>query len=309
MPKHKTISTEKVRLQKFTKKPYKGADISMVKHCYINDNNSLVKDPNDCWMSYGEVKTVRTTVEMFAKEYTSCARNQALCLSNVDIDGVQDVFSGQRASDGDLTRTRDNFSWVDGPAAILIDIDGFDGTQERAIEIICDFWPEFEHAAKVIAPSSSAGIINADTNEQLTSTNNFHIVVFVENASSLPHPKILQEQVKRKAWLAGYGRILIAKDGAMHLRCTVDTAVLSPERLVFRGAPDLDPPLRREVPDAKYVDGVWVNTAVFTEPLSPAENDANSTSAPASTYNPTALKAMASENMFESRTVPFTIKS
>lgn len=271
MPKHKTISTEEVRIQKFTKKTCNGTDTTMVKHCYIDDNNLLAKDASECWLSSGEVETITTTVKTFAREYTTCARNQALCLSNVDIDGVQNVFSGKNAQDGDLTRTRDNFFWAEGPAAILIDFDGFDGTQEQAIEMVSNFWSGFEYAAKVIAPSTSAGIFNTDTDQRLTTTNNFHTIVFVEDASTLPEPKILQERANQKAWLAGYGNILISRSGCMLIRCVVDTAVFSPERLVFRGVPDLDPPLNRKVPDAKYIDGDWVDTAIFTEPLSQAQ--------------------------------------
>jgi P4 family phage/plasmid primase-like protien len=272
MPDYRSsIVAEQVRIQRFTKHSVNGTDSGMVKECSVSGDGNLIKDSSQCWMSHGEVKTVEVAISEFGDVLTSCGRDQALCFSNIHLDGIQPIASMKHAKEGELTRTLDNFGWDHGPAALLFDADAFNGDIEAAIESIDTFCPGFKDAAKVYAPSTADGIFNTETGNPVSGTTSFHLILFVHDASVLPDPKTMRDRFLQKAWLAGYGHIFITKDGKMLPRCVVDVAVFSPERLIFRGEPALAPPLAKEPCVARYFDGTWLDTTVFTEPLTAVE--------------------------------------
>lgn len=263
--KKKKIGAQTVRLQRFTKT---GNESGMVKRIRLTDDGELEKDSSSCWLSDGEAETFEPSISDFASIIDHCDQDQAFCFSNIRLDGQQVIKSQRKATNGELTRTGDNFGWTDGPAALLFDIDGFDGSVDDVIQAIDKFSPGFTDAAKIIASSTSAGISNTETGEALTENMNSHLVVFIENAADLPVPKTIRDNLLARAWLAGHGSTQISKCGALLTRCIIDLAVLSPERLVFRGAPELDDALKREVEPAQFADGDWLDISPMIEPLS-----------------------------------------
>jgi hypothetical protein len=71
----------------------------------------------------------------------------------------------------------------------------------------------------------------------------------------------------------GFGWVLIGKAGQLLERSIVDRTVAGPERLVFEGAPILEPPLEQDV-DSRRPDGVageTVDTSAACPPLTAAE--------------------------------------
>ena len=80
-----------------------------------------------------------------------------------------------------------------------------------------------------------------------------------------------------RAWLKGYGWLMISKAGSLLERAIIDRSVGSPERLVFEGAPEITKPLAQDAESRRPVvyDGkVVVDTRAICKPLTPDERQA-----------------------------------
>ena len=100
--------------------------------------------------------------------------------------------------------------------------------------------PELARTARVVRRSTSAGISNADTGEQLPGSNGQHIFLQVQDGGDVER---FLRSLHGRCWLAGFGWMMVGAGGQLLERSIVDRMVGAPERLVFEGAPVLDPPL------------------------------------------------------------------
>lgn len=94
--------------------------------------------------------------------------------------------------------------------------------------------PEFKSAGFVGSNSSSSGIHNPKADKSF-SGGGFHIYLVVEKEDSSD----LKNQLEMRLWNAGLGYIDFARNGSMLKRSIIDTAVFSPERLVYEARPEL----------------------------------------------------------------------
>ena len=92
----------------------------------------------------------------------------------------------------------------------------------------------YSKLARVIRASTSAGIYNADTGERFPGSGGLHVYVFVGDGEDIPR---FLETLQKRAWLAGFGWIMVAARGQLLVRSIVDTSVGLPERLSFEGPP------------------------------------------------------------------------
>ena len=67
-----------------------------------------------------------------------------------------------------------------------------------------------------------------------------HVYVFVKDGTDIPR---FLEALQKRAWLAGFGWIMVGGCGQLLVRSIVDTSVGLPERLVFEGPPQIVAPL------------------------------------------------------------------
>jgi putative DNA primase/helicase len=163
------------------------------------------------------------------------------------------AFSG-----GDVkARTKEHFSFYDGPGVLFLDND----PNPNAVPPVAAYAPDElmslleKHVpgigsavAYVSAHSSGAGdIIESATGETLRHSRGIHVYLAVDDARESPR---IGETIFKRLWLAGYGSIGFAKNGAMLVRCPIDGSVFSPERIDYTCPAILGPGLERKPLDA-----------------------------------------------------------
>lgn len=163
------------------------------------------------------------------------------------------AFSG-----GDVkARTKEHFSFYDGPGVLFLDNDPNPDAvppvaayaPDELISLLEKHVPGIRPAvAYVSAHSSGAGdIIDSATGETLRQSRGIHVYLAVDDAREIPQ---IGETIFKRLWLAGYGCIAFAKNGAMLVRCPIDGSVFSPERIDYTCPAILGPGLERKPLDA-----------------------------------------------------------
>jgi hypothetical protein len=113
--------------------------------------------------------------------------------------------------------------------------------------------PALEGIEHVVRASTSAGLYNMDTGEEIAGSDGLHIYVLIKDSSDTPR---FLDNLYDRLWLSGVGWHRVGKTGQLLERAIVDRFVSGSERLVFEGPPSLDPPLaqhperRRPIPYA-----------------------------------------------------------
>ena len=102
-------------------------------------------------------------------------------------------------------------------------------------------WPEARNGAYVIRPSSSDGV--TAPNAPTVTSDGLHGFFLVRDVSQ---SKAILEALEARAWNEGLAWIALGKAGAKMRRSIVDTAVGSPERLIFEAGPLLVAPVTRQ---------------------------------------------------------------
>jgi len=101
--------------------------------------------------------------------------------------------------------------------------------------------PGFGLVAYSGAGSCSRGITVTATNKVYEGGGGLHVYISAKDVD-LPGFK---RYLVANLWIAGFGYIAFARNGAMLERCIVDLSVLSPERLIYEADPILDKGLSR----------------------------------------------------------------
>jgi hypothetical protein len=165
------------------------------------------------------------------------------------------------------------------PALALLDFDAKGMPPEIADEMqrLGGFWatlrsvtPALHSVGHVSRRSTSAGLFRSDTGERLPGSGGLHVYLSVRDGSDVERfLRVLHE----RCWLFGFGWLMIGAGGQLLERSIVDRMVGAPERLVFEGAPILDPPLAqdRESRRPAPVDGHALDTVAACPPLTIVE--------------------------------------
>ena len=123
----------------------------------LSENGDLLKDASQCWISRGEIETVKTCLRDYAGLISNLTSNQAIVLCNQNI-GKQKLVSKQNKKQHPeaITRTREDLPWIEGPGLLLFDVDISEdyapNSIEESIADIDTVVPGFTNAAKVIVP-------------------------------------------------------------------------------------------------------------------------------------------------------------
>ena len=164
---------------------------------------------------------------------------------------------------GEISRSRDNFAWPNGPGVLFLDFDGkHDADSIPALrQALASAMPELDQAPQVWTRSSSAAIFDPATGE--TSHGGLHCYVIVADAGAIP---TIGRQLYDALWMNGHGYHELSRgdNPAALERCLVDASVWQPERLDYAAAPIVEAPLSRTAPTVIKV----VNTDA--SPLDPA---------------------------------------
>jgi hypothetical protein len=177
-------------------------------------------------------------------------------------------------------RTLSTFRFRPGePAAVLLDFDrkgmpkGVADRLDAAGSFkgaIAELLPDLASYARVIRASTSAGLCNQETGERFPAGGGLHLYLLAKDGADIP--RFLRD-LQGRAWLAGFGWILVAGRGALLTRSIADITVGSPERLVFEGPPLLVPPLAQDEAERRPIahDGELIDTRIACPPLTEAQ--------------------------------------
>src|ERR1700722_16969708 len=207
------------------------------------------------------------SVHALASAINSLGSNEAIAIGTLK-EGVSDgahVVSKRNLPEpeqvGVIARTKDFLIFPKYKAGyILFDIDTkgmLQPIRERIATLggawpaIVDAVPKLAGAARVIRKSSSSGISNPETGETRDSDGE-HIFVLVSLATAVPDTR---KRVHDMLWRAGLGWFVVGAAGQMLERSLVDTAVGSPERLIFEGPVILADPLVQSPRPATAFEG------------------------------------------------------
>ena len=260
----------------------------LTKRISLAPDGSLRSDGSECIMAKGTAKRVTcATLQVFASYISECRNHEAIALGALRPDLPDEVkivtkshLEKLNGTANDLiARTSDHILYRIGqPALALIDIDtkGMPDAVRGKIKEAGGYWaalvsvvPELEQASRVVRRSTSTGISRSDTGQALPGSNGAHIFVLVQDGGDIER---FLRTLHDRCWLAGFGWFMVGAGGQLLERSIVDRMVYAPERLVFEGAPVLDPPLLQDLASrqATVTDGAPLDTVARHVPRSPS---------------------------------------
>lgn len=231
--------------------------------------NKLVSDASECRMSRGKSTKVSLTLPEFPEFLSGLSFSEAIATGWVD--GPADQYALlpkeaylsenytlpiHHADHGSYsTRTKESFT-QEGSSLIVFDYDHDETAKlqiscpEQFIEVLANVIPNFDKVSYVRTFSTSSSIYQTSTDKCLRPAEGFHIYMVVEDGSDL---KAFGERLNDRLWLEGFGHVKVSKSGALLKRTLVDTAVFSPERLIFEAGAVCGPDLEQRLPSPEYV--------------------------------------------------------
>ncbi len=235
------------------------SDGPLSKHIRLN-GAGIVSDGSACRMSRGTAQRRSLDSALALADMIADMRpNQALALGHLRDDLPEAVNVVCRADLSDkndpntIARTGEFLRYTPGePGWMLIDVDAKDAPKEitdkrkqiggvwKAIVSVAD---ALSSAARVSRASTSAGVYHSKTDKRYPGSLGRHIYVLVRDASDIKRAlSVLHDRL----WLAGFGYYVVGAAGQLLDRSLIDASVYGPERLVFEGAPVIEPPLAQD---------------------------------------------------------------
>ena len=185
------------------------------------------------------------------------------------------------AQPGVIARTGSNIIYREKlPAPVLLDFDtkGMPPEVANRLDAAGGFWPALigvlpalGRAARVSRFSTSAGLYRTDSDDKIPGSNGQHVYGIAKDGADIVR---FLTALHQRCWLAGYGWMMVGAAGQLLERSIVDRTVGAPERLVFEGPPQLEPPLAQDA-EARCpiaIEGETIDTVAVCPPLTVVEN-------------------------------------
>jgi hypothetical protein len=217
-----------------------------------------VSDSSACVMSRGRARRFRfASVLELAGLLENLGFDEAITLGVLRQDLPEEVAIVTKdklnGETGVVARTQEYFVFRPATRAMaLVDFDkkGMPAAVEARLAELGGLWaalvsviPALATAARVLRPSTSAGLFRADTEERLSHSGGVHAFIAVEDGTDIER---FLKTLHARCWLAGLGWMMVGAGGQLLERSIVDRVVGAPERLVFEGAPVLAAPLAQD---------------------------------------------------------------
>ena len=257
------------------------ADGILSKRIWLSPEGRVQSDGSDCKMWEGTAKRAKAnTAAELAEIIGTCTSRQALALGYPG-DGVPDdvrVVTKAKLNQNPnaIARTREFISYRKGvPAWVLLDYDTKGIPPEITASIreagglwalLCVLVPGLAVAAHVIRASTSAGLYNTETNEEIPGSDGLHIYIKIADGADAHR---FLHNLHDRLWLNSFGWYLIGKAGQLLERSPIDCAVAAPEGLKFEGAPAVEPPLAQDAEKRRPVahEGSAIDSVTVSPPL------------------------------------------
>jgi P4 family phage/plasmid primase-like protien len=226
----------------------------LTKEFSLTKDGKLEKDSSKCKLTEGSVKRIDAPFKDVGGILDGLALNQAITLGVPGVSQGEIVSSKIHGSRSDaITRTKDQFRFTNR-FMIYFDYDPPPDkpplTKEGLITKLRTLHPGLQDAAMLWRPSSSSFIYSGD--QELTGLTGQHVYVPCRNPEGL-EPFI--STLKCECWFRELGWIMISAAGTALERVLFDTAVFSPERLVFEAGAQLESGLTQRLPESEYYPG------------------------------------------------------
>lgn len=176
------------------------------------------------------------TIEAFAQYALDAPASEAIAFGLCPLKEARVAVADSDKRQGVVARTKQFFTFADGPGVMLLDCDPLPGERPMSAAEIVDALraavPELCRVALAAKPSSSAHL-HAPDGTELVGAAGVHLFVPVWRAKRIPRWGAI---IADRLWLAGHGRIKITGNGTRLHTTLIDTSVWSPERLCFARA-------------------------------------------------------------------------
>jgi hypothetical protein len=247
---------------------------TMSKRIWLDDDGKVISDGSACAMAHGIARRVEIAdIRTYADLINACRPNEAVALGRLKpgLPAEVNIVTANELNGGTdpktVARTKDFFIFEPGKAGlVLIDFDpkGMSDAVKQQFEqfgglfgALCTILPALETVALVERASTSSGLRNAETGESFRHSGGKHIVIAVLDAADIPR---FLSDLHARAWLNGLGWGICSAAGSFLERSIVDKSCGSPERLIFEGAPIIEPPLVQAAREAIAHDGTVLDT-------------------------------------------------
>ena len=244
----------------------------------LGDDGKIRSDGRQCWISLGKMRRIRQgSLYDLAHTIDTMPSHQALALGAMNAD-LPDAapFCARKylpaAPPAYVTRTGDYIGYKTGARAVtLLDYDRKSippNVMARIEELggflaaITHLCPEFKNAGYVLRQSTSSGLFNDATGQRYESSGGTHTYVIVEDGTDA---RRFLYTLRDRGWLAGLSYYEIGKAGQLLERSIVDWSVGTGERIVFEGAPYVEPPLKQEPRKSTVFEGRILNTRALPD--------------------------------------------
>lgn len=203
----------------------------------LDANGNLRKDSRAAFAN-GRVQQLRySTLEGFIDAVIDLGPHQALGFGVSEFENARVVtmerLAGANFDERTVARTKDCFSFRDGPGLLHVDYDPQPGATrlslEQLVKALRAAVPELRGVTMCGKPSSSSYLTHPD-GSSLVGASGAHLFIPVMNARRIPE---FGRIIAGRLWLAGLGFIKISGAGRPIETTILDQSVLSPERLCF----------------------------------------------------------------------------
>lgn len=257
-------------------------------------NGKVSSDSSECRMSNGLADRVTIPFDELPSFLSSLNPMQAIATGWVQAEAsVAEIITKDKFEDNNYlfpahvtpqgvfaTRTLKSMGQA-GPSLVMFDHDHDEfsphnvHTPEEFISLLSTVIPGFDQITFLRTYSTSSSVYHTKTGECLRPADGFHIYMVVPEGADVQR---FGEVLEKRLWLAGLGYIKVsARNGSSLKRTVVDTAVFSPERLIFEAGAVIVPgnPIVQRLPRPELIEKsqAFLDTRLLAD-LTDAEEDA-----------------------------------
>lgn len=236
-------------------------------------NGKVNSDSSECRMSNGLAERITLPFDQLPQFLSSLNPMQAVATGWVTTEAATvEIITKDKFEDNNYlfpahvtpqgvfaTRTLKSIG-QSGPSLVMFDHDHDEfsphnvHTPDEFIQLLSTVVPDFDKITFLRTYSTSSSVYHAKTGECLRPADGFHIYMAVPDGADVQR---FGEVLEKRLWLAGLGYIKVsARNGSSLKRTVVDTAVFSPERLIFEAGAVIVPgnPIVQRLPQPEFVE-------------------------------------------------------
>ncbi len=171
--------------------------------------------------------------------------------------GVADKPVVKFSPSGDTRRSAQDFPWPEGTALLTIDSDALDECGISTLDGLADAFEKIGLTSELTMTTSASSNLTWPGGSR--GLKGAHTFTFIDRGTEISR---VLEALHVRACLAGYGRILIASNGVMHVRSIIDMALKVSCQPIYEFGAVVKPPVKQDRV-VKYFPPVEGSSAVL----------------------------------------------